>query len=126
MLSNLGLGFDYVVMALAPTLNWLLLGRTISGVTAASLTTAGAYRRCHAAGETRGGIRHAERGVRRRLVLGPAVGGLLGGFNGDFRSWWPQLGVANALYGTFVLPRIAAAGNARRESHGNVLTRSAR
>ena len=27
LLSNLGLGLDYVVMALAPTLGWLFLGR---------------------------------------------------------------------------------------------------
>jgi len=38
IVSSLGLGLDYVVMALAPTLNWLFLGRVISGITSASLT----------------------------------------------------------------------------------------
>jgi len=27
LLSNLGLGLDYVLMALAPTLTWLFMGR---------------------------------------------------------------------------------------------------
>src|SRR5450432_1904728 len=36
LLSNLGLGLDYIVMALAPTIGWLFLGRVISGITAAS------------------------------------------------------------------------------------------
>jgi len=34
------LGLDYLVMGLAPTLGWLFLGRTISGVAGASLTPA--------------------------------------------------------------------------------------
>src|SRR3984893_9170886 len=33
LLSNLGLGLDYIVMALAPTIGWLFLGRIISGIT---------------------------------------------------------------------------------------------
>src|SRR5713101_8551582 len=36
LLSNFGLGLDYVFMALAPTLPWLFVGRLISGVTSAS------------------------------------------------------------------------------------------
>src|SRR4051795_7224738 len=43
LLSNLGLGLDYIVMALAPTLSWLFVGRIISGITAASISTAYAY-----------------------------------------------------------------------------------
>src|SRR6266487_4297413 len=43
LLSNLGLGLDYVVMALAPTIGWLFLGRVISGITAASISTGMAY-----------------------------------------------------------------------------------
>ena len=31
LLSNLGLGLDYIVMALAPNVFWLIIGRTISG-----------------------------------------------------------------------------------------------
>src|SRR6202171_6853870 len=43
LLSNLGLGLDYIVMALAPTLGWLFLGRLLSGITAASISTGTAY-----------------------------------------------------------------------------------
>jgi MFS family permease len=38
LLSNLGLGLDYVLMALAPDVAWLLVGRVLSGLTAASIT----------------------------------------------------------------------------------------
>src|SRR5437773_4591177 len=43
LLSNLGLGADYVVMALAPTIPILFVGRLISGITSSSFSTAGAY-----------------------------------------------------------------------------------
>ncbi len=42
LLSNFGLGLDYIVMALAPTVWWLFVGRVISGITAASFSTASA------------------------------------------------------------------------------------
>src|SRR5580704_8833270 len=43
LLSNFGLGIDYLVMALAPTLGWLFAGRIVSGITSASVPTAMAY-----------------------------------------------------------------------------------
>ena len=43
LLSNLGLGLDYIVMALSPTIGWLFVGRVISGITASSIPTAMAY-----------------------------------------------------------------------------------
>src|ERR1044071_718889 len=43
LVSNLGLGLDYMVMALSPTIGWLFLGRIISGITASSIPTAMAY-----------------------------------------------------------------------------------
>src|SRR5207302_5614144 len=43
LLSNLGLGLDYIVMAIAPSLSWLFIGRIISRVTSASVPTAMAY-----------------------------------------------------------------------------------
>ena len=66
--SNLGLGLDYIVMALAPTIGWLFLGRVISGITAASISTAhGLHLRCGCAGKTRGRVWDDRRGVRGRL-----------------------------------------------------------
>src|SRR5919197_1315543 len=43
LISNFGLGLDYVLMALAPNLWWLFAGRVISGICAASISTAYAY-----------------------------------------------------------------------------------
>src|SRR5262245_53509108 len=41
--SNFGLGIDYAIMALAPSLGWLFVGRVLSGICGASWTTAAAY-----------------------------------------------------------------------------------
>ena len=43
LLSCLGLGIDFVLMALAQSLPWLLVARIFSGVFSASFTTANAY-----------------------------------------------------------------------------------
>src|SRR5918992_2925626 len=40
LFSNLGLGLDYILMALAPTLSWLFVGRIVSGIASASISTA--------------------------------------------------------------------------------------
>src|SRR3979409_812021 len=37
LLSNLGLGLDYILMGLSPTLSWLFAGAIISGTTRASI-----------------------------------------------------------------------------------------
>src|SRR5262245_20455740 len=82
LFSNLGLGLDYLVMALAPTLGWLFLGRAISGITAASISTGTAYVSDVAPPEKRAaafGMIGAAFGVG--FVLGPALGGLLGNSN---------------------------------------------
>jgi len=42
-LSNVGLGLDYLLMAVAPSLWWLFVGRVISGITSSSFGTACAY-----------------------------------------------------------------------------------
>ncbi|MEI8395651.1 MAG: MFS transporter, partial [Rhodospirillaceae bacterium] len=79
LLSNLGLGCDYIVMALAPNLGWLLAGRVLSGVTAASFTAAGAYIADVTTPEKRAagfGLQGAAFGLG--FVLGPALGGVLG------------------------------------------------
>src|SRR5438270_1722300 len=79
LLSNVGLGLDYMVMAMAPTMSWLFLGRVISGITTSSIPTAMAY----ISGVTPAEKRAAAFGYIGMafgigFVLGPAVGGLLG------------------------------------------------
>ncbi len=106
LVSNFGLGFDYLLMALAPTLSWLFVGRVISGITAASFTTASAYVADVTPPEKRAagfGMLGAAFGLG--FILGPAVGGLLGGMNPRLPFWVAgALALANAMYGLFVLP----------------------
>jgi DHA1 family tetracycline resistance protein-like MFS transporter len=106
LLSNFGMGLDYVVMALAPTLPWLFLGRVISGLTASSIPTAMAYMADVTPREKRAaafGMLNAAFGVG--FVLGPAMGGLLGNINPRLPFWVAAgLSLANGMYGLFVLP----------------------
>jgi DHA1 family tetracycline resistance protein-like MFS transporter len=104
--SNFGLGFDYVLMALAPTLGWLFVGRIISGVTAASIPAAFAYIADVTPAERRAksfGLMGAAFGVG--FIVGPVVGGLLSR-GGPRLPFWVAAGLslANAMYGLFVLP----------------------
>src|ERR1700691_1681975 len=106
LLSNFGLGCDYVLMALAPTLSWLFAGRVISGITAASIPTANAY----IADVTPEDQRAAKFGMLGAafglgFIIGPAIGGFLGGYGLRYPFWASAvLSLANALYGLFVLP----------------------
>jgi len=104
--SNFGLGLDYIVMALAPTLGWLFIGRVISGITAASISTAMAYISDVVAPEKRAGafgMIGAAFGVG--FVLGPALGGLLGTSDPRLPFWVAAgLSLANAAYGYFFVP----------------------
>ncbi|WP_448102626.1 TCR/Tet family MFS transporter [Luteibacter jiangsuensis] len=106
LLSNLGLGLDFIFMAVAPSLWLLFVGRVISGMTAASFTTANAYiadvtppeKRAAAFGMLGGAF-----GIG--FIIGPALGGFLGGI--DLRlPFWVAAGLAltNFLYGFFILP----------------------
>src|SRR6266851_2087335 len=88
LLSNLGLGLDYCVMALAPGVGWLFVGRVISGITAASFTIATAYIADVAPPEKRArgfGLLGAAFGLG--FVLGPALGGMLGQLNPRLPFW---------------------------------------
>ncbi|MEW6056601.1 MAG: TCR/Tet family MFS transporter [Bdellovibrionota bacterium] len=106
LLSNLGLGLDYILMAVAPDLSWLFVGRIISGVTAASFSAASAYiadvtEPQHRA--SRYGMLGAAFGLG--FIIGPAVGGFLGGIDLRLPFWVAAaLSLANAAYGFFVLP----------------------
>jgi DHA1 family tetracycline resistance protein-like MFS transporter len=106
LLSNLGLGLDYVLMALAPNLAWLFVGRIISGITAASVSTGMAYIADVTPPEKRAAA-FGRVGIAFGLgfVLGPALGGLLGSVDPRLPFWVAAgLSLANALYGLFILP----------------------
>lgn len=106
LISCLGLGLDYILMALAPTLAWLFVGRVISGITASSFATAGAYIADVTPPERRAagfGMIGAAFGLG--FVLGPAMGGLLGAIDLRLPFWVAAaMAIANAAYGYFVLP----------------------
>jgi DHA1 family tetracycline resistance protein-like MFS transporter len=106
LLSILGLGLDYVLMALAPSLAWLFVGRVISGISAATFATAGAYIADVTPAEKRAasfGLVGAAFGLG--FVLGPALGGLAGSLSPRLPFWIAAgLCLANAAYGLFVLP----------------------
>lgn len=104
--SNFGLGADYILMALAPNLHWLFAGRVISGITAASFSTASAYIADVMPPERRAsgfGLVGAAWGVG--FIIGPALGGVLGAVDPRLPFWFAGgLGLLNACYGLFVLP----------------------
>jgi DHA1 family tetracycline resistance protein-like MFS transporter len=106
LLSNFGLGFDYMLMAWAPALNWLFLGRLISGLTSSSIPTAMAYMADVTPREKRAaafGMLSAAFGIG--FVLGPAIGGILGNINPRLPFWVAGgFSLVNGLYGIFVLP----------------------
>lgn len=106
LLSCLGLGLDFVFMALAPNLAWLLVGRVISGITSASFTTANAYVADVVPAEQRAksyGMLGAAFGIG--FVVGPLLGGWLGEIDLRLPFWFAAgLALVNFGYGLFVLP----------------------
>jgi MFS transporter, DHA1 family, tetracycline resistance protein len=106
LISCTGLGLDFVLMALAPNLWWLLAGRVISGIAAASFSTAGAYIADVTPPEKRAasfGLIGAAFGIG--FVLGPALGGLLGAVSPRLPFWASAfMALTNVCWGLFVLP----------------------
>ena len=106
LLSNFGLSADYVLMALAPSLAWLFIGRLISGITSASISTAFAYIADGTPPEKRAEV-FGRIGVAfgAGFILGPALGGLLGDIAPRLPFWTAAgFSLANGLYGLFILP----------------------
>ena len=106
LFSLLGFGLDYIFLAFAPTIGWLFLGRMISGITGASITTASAYMADISNEKNRAqnfGMIGAAFGLG--FIIGPMLGGLLGEL-GTRIPFLVAAGLAlvNALYGYFVLP----------------------
>jgi DHA1 family tetracycline resistance protein-like MFS transporter len=106
LFSMLGLGLDYILMASAPNLAWLFVGRVVSGITAATFSTANAYIADVTPAEQRAGafgLIGAAFGVG--FVLGPAIGGIAGDLDPRLPFWIAAgLTIANFAYGLLVLP----------------------
>ena len=106
LLSNVGLGLDYILMAMAQTLPLLFIGRILSGICAASISTANAYIADITPAERRAasyGLIGAAFGLG--FVAGPALGGYLASVDPRLPFWVAAvLSLANALYGLLILP----------------------
>ncbi|MBX9731136.1 MAG: MFS transporter [Sphingomonas sp.] len=105
LLTLFALGIDYALMAWAPTLGWLFVGRAISGVMGATFAAANSCIADIVPPEDRGRAFGAIGGVGAAgFVLGPGIGGLLGGF-GERVPFMAASGLAlgGALIGWFVL-----------------------
>ena len=106
LISCLGLGLDYIFMALAPSLLLLLVGRVISGITSATIGTSFAYIADVTKPEQRArafGLVGMAFGLG--FVVGPAIGGLLGSVDPRLPFWISAAAcLANAAFGWFVLP----------------------
>ncbi|HQZ14208.1 MAG TPA: TCR/Tet family MFS transporter [Devosia sp.] len=79
LLSLAGAAIDYVIMAFAPELWMLVIGRAIAGLTSANMAVATAYITDISAEEERArrfGYFHAMFGIG--FIVGPVLGGLLG------------------------------------------------
>jgi len=104
--SNLGLGLDFILMATVNTLPLLFIGRIISGITAASFSTANAY----VADVTPPAKRAQAFGMIGMafgigFVVAPAIGGFLGEINVRLPFWAAVvMCLTNFIYGVFVLP----------------------
>ncbi|MBX9813311.1 MAG: MFS transporter [Sphingomonas sp.] len=111
----LAFGVDYALMAFAPSIGWLFLGRVIAGVTGAIYGPANAVLADVTPPEQRGarfGVMGAMFGLG--FILGPALGGLLAGI--DPRAPFlaaAGIALANALWIALLLPETLAPENRR-------------
>ncbi len=106
LISLLGAGLDYLLLAFAPNLWWLFVGRVISGITGANITAAYAYIADVSPPEARAknfGLIGACFGAG--FILGPAIGGMVAnyGLRTPFLAA-AGLTLVNWLYGFLVLP----------------------
>lgn len=115
LLSLFAFGLDYLLMGLAPTFTWLVIGRALAGVFGATFGPANAYMADISPPEKRAanfGLIGAAWGVG--FMLGPAFGGFLGEL-GPRVPFFVSAGLAlvNVAYGYFVLPESLAPENRR-------------
>lgn len=106
LISLFGFSIDYILLALAPSIGWLFIGRIIAGLTGASISTASAYIADISTDENRTknfGVIGAAFGLG--FIIGPVLGGLLGHYGARVPFYVAAaLCLLNFLYGYFMLP----------------------
>lgn len=118
LISLFAFSMDYLLLAFAPTITWLFIGRIIAGITGASITTASAYIADVSTPENRAknfGMIGAAFGLG--FIIGPVIGGLLGQFGSRVPFYAAAvLCLLNFLYGYFILPESLSKDNRREFS----------
>lgn len=115
LISLIGLGLDYFLLAFAPNLAWLVVGRIIAGICGASFSTAAAYIADISTKEKRSqnfGLIGAAFGVG--FIIGPLLGALFS--NIDIRAPFivaGSLSMLNFLFGFFFIPESLSTENRR-------------
>lgn len=106
LVAMFGLAFDYLVMAVAPNIGWLFVGRVISGITASSGSAAGAYVADVSTEDTRArNFGRFQGAANAGIFFGPMLGGFVGVLDPRAPFWIASgLAFANGLYGLFVIP----------------------
>lgn len=118
LISLFTFSLDYMLLAFAPTITWLFVGRIIAGISGASITTASAYIADVSTPENRAknfGMIGAAFGLG--FIIGPVVGGLLGQYGSRVPFYAAAiLCLLNFLYGYFILPESLSNENRREFS----------
>lgn len=106
LISLAGLGVDYFVHALAPTITWLFVSRILAGICGASITVANAYIADISKPEEKAknfGMIGMAFGLG--FIIGPIIGGLGATYGVEVPFYIAGvLSLLNFLYGIFVLP----------------------
>jgi len=115
LISLFAFSLDYLLLAFAPTITWLFIGRIIAGISGASITTASAYIADVSTPENRAknfGMIGAAFGLG--FIIGPVIGGLLGQYGSRVPFYAAAvLCMLNFLYGYFILPESLSKKNRR-------------
>lgn len=116
LISLLGLGFDYLIQAFAPTIAWLFVGRILAGICGASITVANSYIADVSAPEKRAqnfGIIGLAFGLG--FIIGPEIGGFFAQIDLKLPFFIAAgLSFLNLIYGFFVLPESLKPENRRK------------
>jgi len=101
-----GFSVSYIVLALAPSLVWLFVGRVLAGITGATLTTVNAYIADVSTPATRArNFGFVGMAFGLGFIFGPAIGGLLGGFGLRVPFYGSAVvALLGVVYGWFILP----------------------
>lgn len=116
LLSLLGLGIDYILQAVSPTIFLLFIGRLFAGICGSSYTTASAYIADVSTPEKKAqnfGLIGVAFGVG--FIIGPIIGGVAGDLWGPRMPFFIAAGITllNFIYGFVFVPESLSKENRR-------------